>query len=79
MEGGKPSGLTNQGREPVAKGPMQALVAEGMHYIRAADGGEELYLLKSDPEEQNNLAMYSFASEPLRRFRSSLALMLKKR
>jgi hypothetical protein len=79
MEAGKPPGLTNQGREPVAKGPMQALVAEGVHYIRAADGSEELYLLKSDPEEQNNLDMYSFASEPLRRFRSSLASMLKKR
>ena len=34
MEAGKPPGLTNQGREPVAKGPMQGLVAEGMHYIR---------------------------------------------
>jgi hypothetical protein len=79
MEGGKPPGLTNQGREPVAKGTMQALVAEGMHYIRAADGSEELYLLKSDSEEQNNLALYSFASEPLRRFRNSLSSMLRKR
>ena len=42
METGKPPGLTNQGREPVAKGPMKSLVAEGMHYIRTADGLEEL-------------------------------------
>ena len=43
METGKPLGLTNQGREPVARGPMKSLVAEGMHYIRRADGIEELY------------------------------------
>ena len=42
MEAEKPPDLTNQGREPVAKGPMQALVAEEMHYIRSADGLEEL-------------------------------------
>jgi len=34
METGKPLLLTNQGREPVAKGPMKSLVAEGMHYNR---------------------------------------------
>jgi arylsulfatase A-like enzyme len=79
MEAGKPPGLTNQGREPVAKGPMKALIAGGMHYIRSADGLEELYLLNSDPEERSNLAMYSFASEPLQRFRSSLAEILRKR
>jgi len=51
MEAEKPLSLTNQGREPVAKGPMKALVAEGMHYIRRADGLEELYLIdKSSPE-----------------------------
>ena len=54
-------------------------MAEGMHYIRAADGSEELYLLKSDLEEQYNLAMYPFAAEPLRRFRNSLSSMLGKR
>ena len=58
METGKPPGLTNQGREPVAKGPMKALVAEGMHYIRSADGLEELYLLNSDPEERSNVAAH---------------------
>ena len=34
METGKPELLTNQGREPAAKGPMKSLVAGGMHYIR---------------------------------------------
>ena len=78
MEAGKPPGLTNQGREPVAKGPMQALVAEEMHYIRTADGLEELYLLNSDPEERSNLAAYSFAQEMLQQFRTRMSAMLKK-
>jgi arylsulfatase A-like enzyme len=78
MEAGKPPGLTNQGREPVAKGPMQALVSDGMHYIRSADGLEELYLLNSDREERSNLAAYSFAGEILQQFRTRLSTMLKK-
>ena len=45
METGKPLLLTNQGREPAAKGPMKSLVASGMHYIRDGDGLEELYVL----------------------------------
>src|SRR5437763_15215470 len=45
METDKPTLLTNQGREPVANGPMKALVAGGMHYIRSGDGREELYAL----------------------------------
>jgi arylsulfatase A-like enzyme len=79
MEAGKPPSLTNQGREPVAKGPMQALVAEGMHYIRSADGLEELYLLNSDPGERSNLAAYSFAQETLQQLRAKLAAIPKKR
>ena len=53
METNKPMLLANQGREPAAKGPMQSLVARGMHYIRSADGLEELYALRSDPEERH--------------------------
>jgi arylsulfatase A-like enzyme len=78
MEAGKPLGLTNQGREPVAKGPMKSLIAEGMHYIKEADGLEELYLLRTDPEEQLNLAGFPIAAQPLRRFRTSLSAMLEK-
>jgi hypothetical protein len=76
QETGKPLSLANQGREPVAKGPMKSLVADGMHYIRTADGFEELYLLDGDPEERMNLAGSPFASEPLRGFRTSLRAML---
>jgi arylsulfatase A-like enzyme len=79
METGKPIILTNQGREPAAKGPMKSLVAEGMHYIQSADGLEELYVLKSDPEERSNLAAYSFAEAPLQRFRAKLQALLKTR
>ena len=51
---------------------MKALIAEGMHYIRSADGLEELYLLKSDPQEQSNVASVSVRlAEPLRRFRAA--------
>ena len=58
---------------------MKAMVAEGMHYIRTADGREELYVLKTDPEEPSNLAAYPFAAEPLRRLRSRLSAMLEGR
>jgi hypothetical protein len=57
---------------------MEALVADGMHYIRSADGLEELYHLNSDPEEQSNLAAYSFAQETLQQFRTRMSAMLKK-
>ena len=79
METGKPIALMNQGREPVAGGPMKSLVADGMHYIRAADGREELYLLGTDPEEGSDLAGYPFASESLRRFRARLSAIFAKR
>ncbi len=79
MEASKPPNLTNQGREPVSKGPMQALVSEEMHYIRSADGLEELYLLKSDPEEQSNVATYSSAANILQQFRTKLSATKKTR
>jgi hypothetical protein len=79
METSKPILLTNEGREPAAKGPMQALVAEGMHYIRSADGLEELYHLKSDPEERFNLAGASMNRDVLQRFRASLDAVVRTR
>jgi arylsulfatase A-like enzyme len=79
METGKPPLLTNQGREPVARGPMKSLVARGMHYIRAGDGREELYVLDADPEERSNLAGSAAAQGALARFRDALAGMLRRR
>jgi arylsulfatase A-like enzyme len=75
METDKPTLLTNQGREPAAKGPMKALVAGGMHYIRSGDGREELYALNADPEEQMNVADLADAQEALQGFRGYLRSM----
>jgi arylsulfatase A-like enzyme len=78
MEIGKPEVLTNQGREPAAKGPMASVVAGGMHYIRTADGLEELYVVESDPEERFNVAGSPNAEAALAQFRDTLGSMRKK-
>jgi arylsulfatase A-like enzyme len=79
METSKPMLLTNEGREPAAKGPLKSLVAGGLHYIRSGDGSEELFALKSDPEERLNLAGSPNAREALQRFRASLDATFRKR
>lgn len=79
METDKPEVLSNQGREPAAKGPMQSLIAGGLHYIRTGDGLEELYALNSDPEEQFNIVGSAMGREVLPAFRSAIAAMLKRR
>ena len=78
METGKPELFANQGREPAAKGPMKSIVARGMHYIRTADGLEELYELSTDPEEKVNMAGLPAAQIILERFRNTLGLMKKR-
>jgi arylsulfatase A-like enzyme len=77
METDNPIILLNQGREPAARGPMKALVAGGMHYIRTGDGREELYSLKADPQERLNLSGAPAAREILARYRASLATMVR--
>jgi arylsulfatase A-like enzyme len=77
METEKLPGLINQGREPAARGSMSSLVLEGMHYIRTADGREELYLLDADPEERFNLAANSVGTEALKRMRAALESTLR--
>jgi arylsulfatase A-like enzyme len=79
IETGKPLVMINQGREPVANGPMKSLVGWGMHYIRAGDGTEELFSLASDTEERINAAGLPGARTIVERFRSRLDSMLKKR
>ena len=79
MEIGRPLYFANAGREPAAKGPMQALVASGKHYIRTADGVEELFELASDPEERFNLARTPKGLQALKGFRDGLASVLKSR
>ena len=43
-------------RYPNAKGDMQSLIADEMHYIKNGDGSEELYDLEKDPGEDHNIA-----------------------
>jgi arylsulfatase A-like enzyme len=79
MEVGRPLSLINQGREPVSRGPMKALVAEEVHYIRNGDGVEELYDLSTDPAERTNLISRFQFADLIERFRFTLSKMLKKR
>lgn len=79
MEATKPVLLTNGGREPAAKGPMKSLVVAGMHYIRMADGSEELYNIDSDVNEKNNLAADVNMLPVLFESRNLLGLMLRRR
>ena len=46
----------NQGRSPIFRGSMKAVIADGKAYIRNGDGVEELYDLASDPGESHDLA-----------------------
>jgi arylsulfatase A-like enzyme len=78
MEVDKPIVLSNEGREPAAKGPMKSLIAGGMHYIRSGDGSEELYSLKSDPDERLDVAGSPMAQTALQGFRRTLGAMLRK-
>ncbi|MFO0892525.1 MAG: sulfatase [Isosphaeraceae bacterium] len=77
METDKPVLLTNQGREPAARGPMKALISGGMHYIRNGDGREELYSLEHDLDQRTNLAGIEQARGSLERFRAALRAMLQ--
>lgn len=77
MELERPELLTNQGRDPAAKGPMKSLVAGGMHYIRSGDGREELYALKLDPAEKTNLTGFPEAQVSLEGFRGALRSMFQ--
>lgn len=60
-----------QARGPSAKGPLVAVVVDRWHYIRNAQGREELYDLSLDPTERRNLARDSAESETLGRLRAS--------
>jgi arylsulfatase A-like enzyme len=76
MEMERPALLTNQGREPVSRGPMKSLVAGGMHYIRTGDGGEELFALGADPQELTSVAGLPGAEVSLEGFRGALRSMV---
>ena len=79
METTKPELITNGGREPAAKGPMKAVIVAGMHYIRMADGSEELYDVNKDVDEAVNLAIERDKMPTLMECRNLLNLMLRRR
>lgn len=78
METDKPPFLTNQGREPVSKGPMKSLISEGLHYIRRGDGVEEMYHLDTDPLERTDVVLYRRYFDALERLRARLEVITRK-
>jgi arylsulfatase A-like enzyme len=48
---------------PAAKGPMRSVVTGNMHYIRNGDGTEEVYDLRLDPLEHNDLVQMQQGAE----------------
>jgi arylsulfatase A-like enzyme len=59
----------NPNRPPAWKGPMSSLASGTWHYIRNADGVEELYNLRQDPGDVRDFAMHPEAAPELRRLR----------
>jgi arylsulfatase A-like enzyme len=64
-----PESDPNHGASPVCRGPLVSLVDRGFHYIRSADGREELFDIENDRGETVDLARDASADEVLRRFR----------
>jgi arylsulfatase A-like enzyme len=58
---------------PIADGDMKSVMNEQFHYIRAADGTEELYDIVEDPEENVNLVDSAEYTTVLTALRQSLA------
>jgi arylsulfatase A-like enzyme len=72
-------GVRIPGWYPVARGDMHSLVSATHHYIKHADGREELYAYFDDPDEEWNLADKPEASEALQRFRNAMASIGRRR
>ncbi len=62
----------NQGRSPIFRGAIRAVIADAKAYIRNGDGVEELYDLASDPGESHDLADLPGSRPVLERFRGEL-------
>ena len=63
----------DQGRSPVARGPMRSVLLGTMKYVKNGDGVEELYDIRRDPQETRNLAGHTRHQATLRRCRDALA------
>ncbi len=65
-------GVGGQEWYPLVKGEIKSVVFEQYHYIREADGREELYDLDNDPLEENDLAAQDDHSAILDELRAAL-------
>jgi arylsulfatase A-like enzyme len=70
-------GVRLPARYPAARGDMQSLVADGLHFIVNGDGGEELYDLGIDRDETRNLVTIPGAVLNRDRMRLRLEAFLK--
>jgi len=61
---------------PAAKGDMQSLTDDRHHYIKNADGREELYALREDPHEQHDVSGVPENRALLENFRKQLGARL---
>jgi arylsulfatase A-like enzyme len=61
---------------PAAKGAMKSLIIDNMHYIRNGDGTEEVYDLRNDPAEQNDLIQTPRGVETATQARHALKQMI---
>jgi arylsulfatase A-like enzyme len=61
---------------PAAKGDMKSLITGYMHYIRNGDGSEEVYDLRNDPGEQNDLIQTPRGVETAAQARHALKQMI---
>jgi arylsulfatase A-like enzyme len=55
---------------PVSKGSMKSVVVDGHHFIRGADGSEDLYDVRSDPWERKNVLSDSTRATIVQRARA---------
>ncbi len=62
----------NRGRSPAARGPMTSAVRGDYHYIKGGDGREELFDLRRDPAERDDLARQPGLAAVLENFRAGL-------
>jgi arylsulfatase A-like enzyme len=62
--------------QPFGAAPLYSLVDQRLHYIRNADGTEELYDYRRDPFESANLAGADSLTTALARFRALLPRMV---
>lgn len=60
---------------PIDKGSMQAVVLDTLHFILNGDRREELYRLRQDPDERDDLASRPDYKGELARYRDALRLV----